>query len=106
MTSFHRGSDRQDHTDLRLQKETMVLAGTVPLASSMSEAIDQLRHLRQGRAREASKSPVQGACETLWNSDKPIAEIALDFGFCDQSAFTQPFRRNMGLTPAVYRKRG
>jgi AraC-like DNA-binding protein len=42
----------------------------------------------------------------LRSGDKPIAEIALDFGFCDQSAFTQHFRKHMGITPATYRKRG
>ncbi len=52
------------------------------------------------------KTRIQAACELLRSSDQPIAEIALDFGFCDQSAFTQHFRRHMGLTPAAYRKRG
>lgn len=52
------------------------------------------------------KTRIQAACEVLRTGDKPIAEIALDFGFCDQSAFTQHFRRHMGLTPAAYRKRG
>lgn len=52
------------------------------------------------------KTRIQAACETLRSSDKPLAEIALDFGFCDQSAFTQHFRKHMGITPATYRKRG
>jgi len=51
------------------------------------------------------KTRIQAACEVLRSSDKAIAEIALDFGFCDQSAFTQHFRKHMGLTPAAYRKR-
>ncbi len=51
------------------------------------------------------KTRVQAACEMLRTSDKPIAEISLDFGFCDQSAFTQHFRKHMGMTPATYRKR-
>lgn len=52
------------------------------------------------------KTRVQAACEALRTGDRPIAEIALDFGFCDQSAFTRHFRRHMGLTPAAYRRRG
>lgn len=52
------------------------------------------------------KTRIQAACEVLRSGDKPIAEIALDFGFCDQSAFTQHFRKHMGITPATYRKRG
>lgn len=51
------------------------------------------------------KTRIQAACEILRTTDQPIAAIALDFGFCDQSAFTQHFRRHMGLTPAAYRKR-
>lgn len=51
------------------------------------------------------KTRVQAACELLRTTDRPIAEIALEFGFCDQSAFTQHFRRHMGITPAAYRRR-
>lgn len=50
------------------------------------------------------KTRVQAACELLRTTDRPIAEIALEFGFCDQSAFTQHFRRHMGITPAAYRR--
>ncbi|MDF1849349.1 MAG: AraC family transcriptional regulator [Verrucomicrobiales bacterium] len=50
------------------------------------------------------KTRVQAACEDLRSSDKPIAEIALDYGFCDQSSFTQHFRTHMGETPLRYRK--
>jgi AraC-like DNA-binding protein len=50
------------------------------------------------------KTRVQAACEVLRTCDRPIAEIAIDFGFCDQSAFTQHFRKHMGMTPAAYRK--
>ena len=50
------------------------------------------------------KTRVQAACEDLRSSEKPIAEIALDYGFCDQSSFTQHFRTHMGETPLRYRK--
>jgi AraC family transcriptional regulator len=36
-------------------------------------------------------------------SDRPLAEIALDAGFADQSHFTRLFRRRIGTTPARYR---
>ncbi|MCB1085714.1 MAG: ATPase, partial [Verrucomicrobiae bacterium] len=35
-----------------------VLAGSVPLAGTMSEAIDRLRHWSQGRARQATDPEV------------------------------------------------
>ena len=48
---------------------------------------------------------MQAASDTLLRSDLPIAQIAADFGFCDQSAFTQLFRKHMGLTPRRFRLR-
>lgn len=50
------------------------------------------------------KTRVQAACEDLRSSEKPIAEIALEYGFCDQSSFTQHFRTHMGETPFQYRR--
>jgi AraC-like DNA-binding protein len=34
-----------------------------------------------------------------------MAEIALKFGFSDQSAFSNTFRKVIGLTPLEYRRR-
>lgn len=51
------------------------------------------------------KTRIQAASDTLLHSDQPIAQIAVDFGFCDQSAFTQLFRKHMGLTPRRFRLR-
>ena len=51
------------------------------------------------------KTRVQAACEDLRSTDKPIAEIALEYGFSDQSAFTQHFREHMGITPLKFRRR-
>ncbi len=39
----------------------------------------------------------------LGNSDDPIAQIALDAGFFDQSHFTRAFKQNFGQTPLAYR---
>lgn len=50
------------------------------------------------------KTRIQAACEDLRSTDRQISEIALDYGFCDQSAFTQHFKTHMGVTPARYRK--
>ncbi|MBN2294436.1 MAG: AraC family transcriptional regulator [Pirellulales bacterium] len=49
------------------------------------------------------KTRIQAASDALVNSGSSISEIALRFGFCDQSAFTQQFRKHMGLTPLKYR---
>jgi AraC-like DNA-binding protein len=49
------------------------------------------------------KTRIQAASETLLKSDLSIAQIANDYGFCDQSAFTQLFRKHMGMTPRRFR---
>jgi AraC-like DNA-binding protein len=51
------------------------------------------------------RARIHAAAEQLQLGDKPIARVALDAGFCDQSTFTKHFRRRAGLTPAQYRRR-
>lgn len=51
-----------------------------------------------------SKTRIQAASEVLLNSDEAIVDIALRFGFCDQSAFTQQFKKHVGVTPLKFRK--
>jgi len=46
---------------------------------------------------------VRAAAEQLSGSDKPIAAIAFDHGFCDQSHFHRVFRKVSGFTPAAFR---
>jgi AraC-like DNA-binding protein len=48
---------------------------------------------------------VQEAMRELIRPDRSIAEIALMFGFSDQSAFTNQFRAVTGIPPGNYRKR-
>lgn len=49
------------------------------------------------------KIRVEFACSQLALSDAPLAQIALDAGFTDQSHFTKTFKRHMGLTPSAFR---
>ncbi len=51
-----------------------------------------------------SKTRIQAASDALLNSDDSIVDIALQFGFCDQSAFTQQFKKHVGVTPFRFRK--
>jgi transcriptional regulator GlxA family with amidase domain len=48
---------------------------------------------------------IEAAGEQLATSSAAIARIAVDYGFCDQSAFTKHFRTRTGLTPRAFRKR-
>jgi len=46
---------------------------------------------------------IQRACELLHNSQMPLAEIALQCGFADQSHFSAVFKRSTGTTPSAFR---
>lgn len=49
------------------------------------------------------KLRIDAARRQLEATDQPIAAIALNVGYADQSAFTRQFRRATGLTPRDYR---
>ena len=51
------------------------------------------------------RTRIQSAAEELAKTSTPIVEIALNHSFCDQSAFTQQFRKRTGMTPNEFRKR-
>jgi AraC family transcriptional regulator len=51
------------------------------------------------------KLRVDFTARTLCTTKIEVAEIALQTGFSDQSAFTKTFKRSTGYTPAQFRKR-
>jgi PAS domain S-box-containing protein len=51
------------------------------------------------------KLRIQAACEALQRKDASIQEVAQDYGFCSQSAFTRLFLKYVGQTPLKYQKR-
>ena len=50
------------------------------------------------------RTRIQAASDALLETDKPVAEIATEAGFYDQSAFTRHFRKHIGETPLVFRR--
>lgn len=54
---------------------------------------DYHRHLR-----------ITAACHALRQSSRPLAAIASDAGFNDQSHFARVFRRLIGVTPGAFRR--
>ncbi|MBZ4373688.1 AraC family transcriptional regulator [Corallococcus sp. AS-1-6] len=53
-------------------------------------------YLRQVRLERAGRA--------LRETQRPLGDIALDAGYCDQSHLTREFRRRLHLTPAEYRR--
>jgi AraC-like DNA-binding protein len=46
---------------------------------------------------------IDRAQRLLSSAEIPIADIALETGYADQSAFSRQFRKATGLTPGQYR---
>lgn len=83
-------------------------AATLAQAVGVSE-----RHLHRKLKEAMGTTPhelilrlrIQAAAAVLTKTGRTIAEIALDHGFCDQSAFTQQFRKRTGMTPKQFRQK-
>jgi AraC-like DNA-binding protein len=52
----------------------------------------------------ARRCRLELAANALRRSERSIGEVALDAGFCDQSHFTNAFRRVFGVTPGEHRR--
>jgi AraC family transcriptional regulator len=50
------------------------------------------------------RQQVRAACELLRDPEWPLAFVAVECGFADQSHFTRVFRRMTGTTPAHFRR--
>lgn len=94
------------HIQEHLQEN--LTAGDLAQAVGVSE-----RHLHR-KLREAMgitphelmlRMRIQSAAEALTKTGRTLSDIALDHGFCDQSAFTLQFRKRTGMTPRQFRQR-
>ncbi len=65
------------------------------------------RSFRKRTGRSVSEclmdARIRFAARKLATPEAPLAEIALDAGFADQSHFTKVFRRETGMTPGAFR---
>jgi AraC family transcriptional regulator len=108
-----KAQNRQIHGWLDEVKET--LASRVADTPSLAELAEDVGVHPVHLAREFRKRfdctigefvrrrRVEMACEQMASSSLPMAEIALSLGFCDQSHFSNTFKRLTGMTPATYR---
>lgn len=62
------------------------------------------RHQRMTVGRYVRGLRLEWATAQLASSGKPLAAIAVEAGYADQSHFTRSFRRHTGSTPAEYRR--
>ena len=81
-----------------------------PLAASAKLSVYQLdqriRALFQiSGGQYITRARIDAACHALTKTSTSIANIALDCGYADQSAFTRQFKQSVGLTPGAYRER-
>ncbi|MEM1205829.1 MAG: AraC family transcriptional regulator [Acidobacteriota bacterium] len=79
------------------------------MASSASLSVYQLdRRMKRlfglSTGQWLLKLRVEHACERLVETRLPIAQVALDCGYADQSAFARQFRRTTGHTPSEFRR--
>jgi AraC-like DNA-binding protein len=63
-------------------------------------------HRGEGLAEAQRRWRVERAVRLLADSDQPLAAIALDAGFCDQSHMNRAFRAVLRRTPAQVRHEG
>jgi AraC-like DNA-binding protein len=67
------------------------------------QRIRSLFHLSAGQY--LVKARIDAACAKLRDTREPVAQIALDFGYSDQSSFSRQFRQTVGMSPLAYRRK-
>lgn len=87
--------------------EPLRLAALAEIAGMSIYQFDQrIRSLfRVTAGQYLVKVRIDAACARLTNSHDPIANIALDCGYSDQSAFSRQFKQAVGMSPLAYRRR-
>lgn len=78
------------------------------LASEMGVSSRQLRRIFKKEAEVTvvdfmTRSRVMRASELLRSTNLPIGDIAIQVGFCDQSALSRNFKKYLGCTPGQFR---
>lgn len=90
----------QQNPDRRVSSEEMANVAKL----SVSQLRRRFRQAFDMTPREFEQSSrILAAGQALIESNATITEIAIDFGFCDQSAFSVQFRKQIGCSPKEYR---
>jgi AraC-like DNA-binding protein len=83
------------------------ISSLAKLANVSVRQLHRLFHEVFGMSTEkfVARTRVQAASDALLMTDLPISDIALNHGFCDQSAFSRRFAEHTGETPLKFRQR-
>jgi PAS domain S-box-containing protein len=79
------------------------LAAEAGLSSSRMERL--MRSVLHVSPRQLlTRQRVDAAAALLRNTNRPLSDIALDCGFCDQPTFSRQFKALTGIPPGAWRK--
>lgn len=104
------GFERLERVVAHIQEnhsEPIKVAHLAKIANTSVRHLHRLFHEVFGMSTEnfIVRTRVQAASDDLLMTDKPLSEIAMLHGFCDQSAFSRSFAHHTGETPLKYRQR-
>jgi len=91
----------RDHLDSPLKSTE--LAGLARLTPTQLDR-RMKRVFSLSTAQFVRKARIGHAASLLASSSRPIAEVALECGYGDQTALTRQFRATVGMPPAAYRE--
>lgn len=108
--NIHPGDERLERVVAYIQEHH---ASSIPMNDLARLAAISVRQLHRlfhdvfGMSTETFivRTRVQAASDDLLMTDKPLSAVAIDHGFCDQSAFTRRFAEHTGETPLRFRQR-
>ncbi|MDB6078519.1 MAG: AraC family transcriptional regulator [Akkermansiaceae bacterium] len=91
----------RDHLDSPLKgMELAAIARLTP--TQLDRRMKKVFYL--STAQFVRKARIEHAATLLATSSRPIAEVALECGYGDQTALTRQFRATVGMPPAAYRE--
>lgn len=91
----------RSHLDEELRSQTLAtIADLTP--TQLDRRMKKVYHL--STAQFVRKARIAHAADQLRTTSRPIAEIALDCGYGDQTALTRQFRATVGMPPAAFRE--
>lgn len=90
----------REHLDETMRSAELAgIAGLTP--TQLDRRMRRVFHL--STAQFIRKARIEHAATLLSTTSMPIAEIALECGYGDQTALTRQFRATVGMPPAAYR---